>query len=130
MLAQSLLEGFKKLVESKTFGVRNSGSVKLLESGEEKTVLGTKRTLEILEDEEQLEALLKSEGKDLSVSMGDENESLSNVALVKAPLVVSGKQVGTIGVMGPQRMDYSLIASALKFLTNEMENLEVLEDRK
>lgn len=130
LLAESLLEGFKKLVEIKTFGVRNNGSVKLLESGEEKTILGTKRTLEILEDEKQLEVLLKTEGKELSVSMGDENDELSNVALVKAPLVVSGKQVGTIGVMGPQRMDYSLIASALKFLTNEMENLEVLEDRK
>ena len=130
LLAEGLLEGFKKLLKSKEFGVRSYGSAKLLESGEERTVIGTKKTLEILEDEKELEILLKTEQKELVVDMGDQNEKLSDVALVKAPLVVSGKQVGTIGVFGPQRMDYGLIASALKFITSEMENIDKLEDRK
>ena len=109
-------------------GVKTSGATKLLESGEERTVSGYKKTLQILEDEKQLEVLLKTEEDDLSFNL-TEDEDGSGVAVVKAPLVVSGKHVGTIGVLGPQRMDYTTIASALKFLTCELENLDKLEDK-
>ena len=101
-----------------------------MESGEERTVVGTKRTLQLLEDEDELENLLLTDEKELSVDLSDDDEALGGVAIVKAPLVVSGRYVGTIGVFGPQRMDYMSIASALKFLTNEMENLDRLEDKK
>ena len=129
-IAQSLLNELKKLSQSKYVGVKNKGSFKLLESGEERTVVGTKRTLQLLEDEDVLENLLLTDEKELSVDLSDDDEALGGVAIVKAPLVVSGRYVGTIGVFGPQRMDYMSIASALKFLTNEMENLDRLEDKK
>ena len=128
LLAQGLLEGFKQLQSKKMVGVKTSGATKLLESGEERTVSGYKKTLQILEDEKQLEVLLKTEEDDLSFNL-TEDEDGSGVAVVKAPLVVSGKHVGTIGVLGPQRMDYTTIASALKFLTSELENLDKLEDK-
>lgn len=127
LLAKSILEGLTQLARSKSVEVRNFGSVKLLESGETQTIFGAKKALQILESEEQIECLLTGEEKDLSVSLL-EDEKFNGVAVVKAPLVVSGKHVGTIGVLGPQRMDYSTIASALKFLTNEMENLDKLEE--
>ena len=111
-IAQSLLNELKKLSQSKYVGVKNKGSFKLLE------------------DEDELENLLLTDEKELSVDLSDDDEALGGVAIVKAPLVVSGRYVGTIGVFGPQRMDYMSIASALKFLTNEMENLDRLEDKK
>lgn len=129
-IVQGLLGELKKLSQSKYVGVKNKGSFKLLESGEERTIVGTKRTLQILENEEELESLLLTDERELCVDLSDDDETIGGVAIVKAPLVVSGKYVGTIGVLGPQRMDYLTIASALKFLTNEMENLNKLEDKK
>lgn len=127
LLAKSLLDGFRQLSRSKSVEIRNVGSVKLLESGEAQTIFGAKKALQILESEQQIESLLTGQKQELSVSIL-EDESFDGVAVVKAPLVLAGKQVGTIGVLGPQRMDYSTIASALKFLTNEMENLDKLEE--
>ena len=49
---------------------------------------------------------------------------------MKAPIIVGGKNIGSFGVVGPQRMDYSLIASALKFVSNELENLDKIEDKR
>ena len=127
LLAQELLEGFKQMASNKTVGVKTYGATKLLESGEQRIISGYKKTLQILEDEKQLEILLETEESDLSFDLKDDEDV--GIAVLKAPLVVSGKHVGTIGVLGPQRMDYSTIASALKFLKNEMENLDKLEDK-
>ncbi len=129
-LVKSLLQGLKRLVEDKSVGIRGTGSVKLLESGEEKTINSTKKVLTILENEEQLEEILQTEKNDVSFDLTDDEDKYGGLAVVKAPLTVGGKNVGTIGVLGPQRMDYSLIASALRFLTNELENIDKLEDKK
>jgi len=41
---------------------------------------------------------------------------------------VAGKQLASIGVIGPQRMDYSKIASALKLVIDELKSLKGDED--
>ncbi len=128
-LIENLLFGLKELVNNKTVGIRQSGSVKLLESGEQNTVIGAKKVLDILEDENQLELILKTEKKDVSCNFADDEGKYSGIAVVKAPLIVGGKNIGTVGVLGPQRMDYMCIASALKFVTSELENIDKLEDK-
>ncbi len=127
LIVDGLIEGFKKLANSKPFGIKTS--TKLLDSGEEKTVKAFKNTLEIVENEKKLEDFLHTNEDDLSFDLTEEDDEFSGLAIVKAPLKISGKQVGTIGVFGPQRMNYSTIASALKFLINEIENMDKLEDK-
>lgn len=125
-LVENLILGLKQLVASKTVGIRSAGSVKMLESGE--SVNGAKKILDILEDEMELEKLLEVE-ENLTFNLAEDGEKYSGLAVVKAPLKVGGKSVGSIGVLGPQRMDYMAIASAIKFLTNELENINKLEDK-
>ena len=43
------------------------------------------------------------------------------VSVVKAPILVGGNKLASIGVIGPQKMDYSGIASALKVVIDELE---------
>ena len=45
----------------------------------------------------------------LSVSIGAEHgiEPLASCSVVVSPVVVDGEQLGTIGVLGPTRMDYA-----------------------
>ena len=48
---------------------------------------------------------------------------MEGCAIVKAPIMVDGKAVASIGVVGPQRMDYCSIASALKLVMHELDEL-------
>ena len=43
---------------------------------------------------------------------------------------MDGESIASIGIIGPQRMDYAKIASALKFVVGEFENLKQLDNAK
>lgn len=78
--------------------------------------------LNVLDDENKLSSIIELEGKgDIEVTVADENESCS---VVKAPIKLDGHQLASIGVIGPQRMDYAGIASALKVVIDNLNNLK------
>ena len=90
-----------------------------------KTMLG------ILEQEELLCELLSGENLDqgVTIRIGDEIEDDSDIkhySVVAAPYTLSGRRIGTVGVLGPTRMDYAKVISVVDFLTK---NLSVVLDR-
>lgn len=127
-LIDCLISGLKELSNNKVVGIKRTGAVKLLNCGEQHTIEGAKKILNILEDEDKLEMILKTEDKKVSCKFTEEGGEYSGVAVVKAPLIIRGENVGSVGVLGPHRMDYMLIASAIKYLTSELENIDKLED--
>jgi heat-inducible transcriptional repressor len=69
----------------------------------------TARLLELLEQHVVLASLMRELlGPGLTVSIGSENMSveLRECSLVLAPYLVEGENAGTVGVLGPTRMDY------------------------
>ena len=52
---------------------------------------------------------------------------LQDCAVARADYTVDGESIASIGIIGPQRMDYAKIASALKFVVGEFANLKALE---
>lgn len=74
----------------------------------------------MLEDEEALIDVVDSGEQDGITLDIDEHEKLSGYAVVKAPIILDGKQVATVGVLGPERMDYAEVAAALKLVINEV----------
>lgn len=119
-VVESLIEGLKRMNEQKKLSVRREGSAKLLESKGE--IEDAKKVLNVLEDEKQLSDILELEGEGkIEVSIADEDNSCS---VVKAPIVVNGRQLASIGVIGPQRMDYAGIASALKVVIDSLNDLK------
>lgn len=118
-VVNSLIEGLKKLNSQKMLNVRREGSAKLLN---ENSVEEAKKVLNVLEDEKELSGLMELEGKGkIEVTVADEGD---NCSVVKAPIVVNGRQLASIGVIGPQRMDYSGIASALKVVIDSLNDLK------
>ena len=120
-IVDSLLGGLKRLNNQKLIDVRSEGAVKLLENS--KTVEEAKKVLNMLDDKQQLESALSLSGKDIEVTVAEEKED-SIASVVKAPIVVGGKQLASIGVIGPQRMDYNRIASALKLVIEELSQIK------
>lgn len=117
-VVNSLIHGLKKLNKQRYLDVRREGSVKLLEDNVEEG----KKILNVLENENELSSILEMSGNgDIEVTVGDEKDSCS---VVKAPICVNGKQLASIGVIGPQRMDYAGIASALKVVIDSLRDLK------
>ena len=103
--------------------VSNKGLIKMLESPEFNN--NAKNILSVLDDKQALTNVLStSEDEGLTVSIGQENrlESLNDCAVIKTPLILDGKKVATVGVIGPERIDYATIASVLKYVSDEIKN--------
>ncbi len=124
-LIESLINSMREFVSSKRLNIRGENATSLLDENEHQSVVETKKILNLLGDEEELCEVLDISGEsDISITLGDENEKVDGCALIKAPIVINGTQVASLAVIGPERMDYAGIASAIKLVMNELKNKE------
>lgn len=72
--------------------------------------------------EEMLEVLNSGLAKDINVYIGEENEKeeLKDLSIVTFKHTVGGKDLGTIGIIGPKRMDYSKVISIMKYISKKL----------
>lgn len=72
--------------------------------------------------EEMLEVLNSGLAKDINVYIGEENEKeeLKDLSIVTFKHTVGGKDLGTIGIIGPKRMDYSKVISIMKYINKKL----------
>ena len=83
----------------------------------------TSGLLELLEQHVVLCALLRELlGPGLTVRIGAENElaDLRECSLVLAPYIIEGETVGTVGVLGPTRMDYRKAQAAVATVSRQL----------
>ena len=128
-VVDNLLESIRKVLQHKSMAVRSAGSMKLLAMGNQENIKNAQKVFGLLEDEDELTELFTGDEEDISVEVKDGVQGEAGYSVVKAPIIVGGKNIGSFGVVGPQRMDYSLIASAIKFVASEIENLDKLPDK-
>ena len=69
---------------------------------------------------------IDEENNDIVFSIGaeNENEDMADYSIIKANYTLPSGITAHFGVVGPERMDYARIASALKFVVDEMNNLK------
>lgn len=121
-IVDSLVGGLKKLNHQKLIDVRREGSARLLDQNG--NLEDAKKVLQVLDDEVRLEEKLSLSGNgDIEVTVAEEGSG-DDVSVVKAPICVQGRQLASIGVIGPQRMDYSGIASALKVVIDQLKSIK------
>ena len=114
-LVLSAVDSYYNKTRSK---VSSHGIVKLLDT---KGLESAKNILTVLDDAENIQNIMDTDNdSEISVRIGKENKSemLSDCAVIQAPLVVDGKRIATVGVIGPERIDYANIASVLKYVSD------------
>ncbi|MBM7541685.1 heat-inducible transcriptional repressor HrcA [Amphibacillus cookii] len=76
----------------------------------------------IMEKEELMANVLRSTHEGIHISIGHENKvnAMRDCSLITATYSLAGKQVGTIALLGPKRMEYSRVVSLLNLLSNQM----------
>ena len=80
-------------------------------------------------DEKELVADVLDSGfaKDINVYIGDENEKeeLKDFSVITFKHKVGDKDLGTIGIIGPKRMDYSKVISVMKYINKKLKDKDV-----
>ncbi len=86
----------------------------------------TKNFLALLETKDMLyDMMKKATSFEFSVTIGQENEAeeLYDMSVVTATYKIGGKTLGSFGVIGPTRMDYSKIVSILGYVGKSLNSI-------
>lgn len=86
-----------------------------------------KNFINILDKKDLVEDVLDSGlAQDINVYIGDENkqDELKDFSVVTFKHKVGNKDLGTIGIIGPKRMDYSKVISVMKYINKKLKDIE------
>lgn len=122
-----VIEQINKTITENT-NIYLEGANKVFDFPEFKKIEFARNFLNVLDTKELVMDILNSGlAKDINVYIGDENESsqLKDFSIVTFRHSSSGKDLGTIGIIGPTRMDYSKVISVMKYISKKLnEELE------
>ena len=97
---------------------RNINMIKLLDLPDYADLNKVKRLGRAIEDDITAEELLEKEGA-IVIGAELENEKLESTSVVKFNYKIDGVAVASVGIVGPERMDYKQLISALHALMVE-----------
>ena len=116
----------KEFAEKGTSILEKGNTTKLLNAPEYRDINSAKKFLNVLENENKIKNIIQNidDNTDSNIvfSIGDENndEEISDYSIIKANYSLANGIVASVGVLGPERMDYAKIASVLKYITDEI----------
>lgn len=114
-------EAFKSDDENRVY---LSGTTNMLTQPEFKDVDKVKTLLDLFEETPTLMRMFasQSQANGIQVKIGTENshEAISNCSLITATYSLDGVSAGTIGILGPTRMDYAKVIGLLDLLSKDM----------
>jgi heat-inducible transcriptional repressor len=129
-----LAPAFTELVESGEQSLYVGGTAGLLDEVHASDLRGYRRLLEVLEQRAALLELMRANlvSKEPFVRVGSEfgDPDLRNLSLVAAPYGLRHRNLGTVSLVGPTRMDYVTAIDAVRCAAHELSLIveEVYED--
>lgn len=135
-VVKPVLEQIKKAI-SQDVPVYTEGANKSFEFPEFKSLDIAKKFVNILDTDktkQMIDILNSGDSQDeINVYIGDENvdKALRDFSVITFKHKENGKDLGTIAIIGPTRMDYSKVISAMKYISkklNEKQNLNKGKD--
>ncbi|PRO65091.1 heat-inducible transcriptional repressor HrcA [Alkalicoccus urumqiensis] len=98
------------------------GKTNILSQPEFHDVDRVRSILNLFEEDALISRLIRSEDEGLTIRIGAENdfEPFSDLSIVTATYTLEGKYVGTIGLLGPTRMEYPRVISLMDYFAKDM----------
>lgn len=117
-----VIEQIRKVIdeESKLY---LEGANKSFDLPEFKSLEIAKNFVNLIDTKEVVTDLLNNGfAKDINVYIGDENQKdeLKDFSIVTFKHSLGDKDLGTIGIIGPKRMDYSKVISVMKYISKKL----------
>lgn len=122
---QIIPELMQTLIYSDTVEIYHDGAANILNLPEFNDINKARSFLNTLEERDLLFNVLSESAENINVSIGSENkyEQLQNCSLITATYKLNGKTIGSIGVIGPTRMEYSKVISVVDCMTNNLSEI-------
>lgn len=118
----------------KTYSVNNAikthtNVTDLLENNDYKDIDSAKKFLTLVKDEKEISKIITkiddTSNNEIVYSIGEEGkDEYDDYSIIKANYSLKNGVVASVGVVGPKRLDYYRIASALKYITEEIAQLD------
>ncbi|MDD5091608.1 MAG: heat-inducible transcriptional repressor HrcA [Candidatus Wallbacteria bacterium] len=127
----TLIDALNKNIESMTHGqdIMVEGASRILGLPEFRDSGKLKMLLELIENKEELIELLNrcisSEGVKVLIGSEMDIERMRDFSLVFAPYQIAHRRCGSIGILGPTRVNYSKVISAVSEISRKL--TEILE---
>ncbi|MBE5923195.1 MAG: heat-inducible transcription repressor HrcA [Lachnospiraceae bacterium] len=126
---EAIFQGITEAIhEADEVEIYTSGTTNMLKYPELGSVEQTTKLLEALEDRQGLDELIdetihSENSNGIQVYIGEEApvKSMKDCSIVTATYELEEGAKGTIGIIGPKRMDYQKVVSTLKNLTGELD---------
>ena len=117
-----IIEQIKKVLEEEDI-IYLEGANKSFDLPEFNSLEVAKNFVNILDTKELVADMLNTGfAKDINVYIGEENEKeqLKDFSIITFKHKVNGKDLGTIGIIGPKRMDYAKVISVMKYINKKL----------
>ena len=101
------------------------GKTNILAQPEFNDVERVKRLFNIFEEDELISKLFRTQDQGLTIKIGQENrfEPFDDCTVVTASYSVEGKNMGTISILGPTRMEYQRVIGILDYVSKDLSKL-------
>ena len=122
----SVIASLEQEMASKSGKVTLSGATKMLHYPEYSDVTKARTFLAAVEGRDNLYGMLKKASPlEFTFTIGSENElePLQDCSVVTATYRIGGMPVGTMGVIGPTRMNYGKVVSVLEFMSRSLSEI-------
>jgi len=105
-----------------------AGTLNMLNQPEFRDINKVKTLLSMLEQDQVLKEILNDSNAQedgVTVKIGGENrvEGLHDCSTITATYQINGKVIGSVGVIGPTRMDYEKAVAIVEFMTRHLSHL-------
>ena len=120
-IIRKIIEEINKMIEENQFYLDGANNV--VDMPEFKKVDVAKDFLNVLDAKDLVADVLHTGmAEDIKIYIGTETEKeeLKNFSIVTFNHLLKGKDIGTIGIIGPTRMDYSKVISVMKYISKKL----------
>ncbi|SFE28673.1 heat-inducible transcriptional repressor HrcA [Alteribacillus iranensis] len=114
-------ETLQKSSQEKVF---YGGKTNLLFQPEFRDIEKVRTIFTLLEEDDTVQELLKPEHDGLTIRIGQENDNVAfeNCTIISAAYSFNGRPVGTVGIVGPTRMEYPRVIGIIDHLSKGLSN--------
>lgn len=115
---------YETLKASKTSEVYMEGTTNIFNYSEYNDIQKAKEILELLYNKDYVNELIYTD-KAISIKIGDENylPQAKDCSVISAEYTLGRRSLGTIGLIGPRRIDYSKVISIMAEVMKELNSL-------
>lgn len=122
-IMNAIINQINKIIEEENNDIFLEGAKRSFDLPEFKSMKVAKNFINLLDaKDEMLEIFNSGEAEDINVFIGndDENSNLKDFSIITFKHTLGDKDLGTIGIIGPKRMDYAKVISVMKYISKKL----------